>query len=120
MRRFLRNWTAEEPHYNRWSRPWWQHYAVVFTVFGITGSSAMWLVRPHLNSIMFGDIPKSQLTSMQSVASLVAMMPFYYAILFVVGTAFGKQAYVKAMVMRPFTRLRRGRGGQTGQTETKQ
>jgi hypothetical protein len=53
---------------------------------------------------MFGDIPKSQLTVGQTVASLTAMMPFYYAILFVVGTAFGKQAYVKTMVMRPFRR----------------
>ncbi len=99
-----RRWTAAEEPHARWSGAWWKHHAVVFTVFGITGSSAMWLVRPHLYTAMGVEgLP----TTGERLASLVLMMPFYYAILMAVGTAFGKYAYVRDMAMRPIRMMSR-------------
>lgn len=108
MRAAWRRWTAAEPARERWSGAWWRHQAVVFGVFGITGSSAMWIVRPQLYSVMGVDAVTGP-TSSQRMLSLLYMMPFYYAILLVVGTACGKHAYVKNMALRPlrlFTRSR--------------
>jgi hypothetical protein len=95
---FISRWTAAEPEPKRWSGAWWKHHALVFVVFGVTGSSAMWLVRPQLFKAMGvqGDP-----TTGERLASLFLMMPFYYAILLIVGTCFGKHAYVKNMAMRP-------------------
>jgi hypothetical protein len=62
----------------------------------------MWLVRPHLYGLMGVEGPA---TGGQRAASLVLMMPFYYAILMVVGTAFGKYSYVKNIAMRPVRML---------------
>ncbi len=103
-RRAWTRWTGPEQPAARWSGAWWRHHAVVFTVFGVTGSSAMWLVRPQLYALMGVE---GEATSGQRVASLLLMMPFYYAILLLVGTACGKYSYVKNMAMRPvrmFTR----------------
>ncbi len=68
--------------------------------------------------------PRDQITSKQYAASLALMVspgaarvlccnapltraqtPFYYAILLLVGTAFGRLHYFKGMAVRPFTRL---------------
>ena len=67
-------------------------------MFGVTGSAAMWLVRPQLLRAMGVEGAPS---TGERVAALVLMMPFYYAILMAVGTCCGKYAYVKNMATKP-------------------
>merc|ERR1711991_229520 len=112
-------WTAASPAYKRWSSAWWRDKAVVFTVFGITGSSAMWLVRPLLYKHVMDIQPGAVVSTSQRLLSLVYMMPFYYAILLVVGTAFGRYHYVKTMVTRPFTSIAKRFGSKQNQVTKK-
>ena len=100
-------WTGPRAAAARWSGAWWREQAVVVAVFGITGSSAMWLVRPLLYRHLMGLEPGAPVSGAQRALSLLYMMPFYYAILLLVGTACGRYHYVKTMVMRPVTALRR-------------
>jgi hypothetical protein len=58
-------------------------------------------------------------TTGQRLLSLVLMMPFYYSILMVVGTVFGKYHYVKTMAMRPVVMLRQKFGGQQASVKKK-
>jgi hypothetical protein len=54
-----------------------------------------------INSAIVTKKKQGDPTTWERLGSLVLMMPFYYAILLVVGTVFGKHAYVKAMAMKP-------------------
>ena len=49
---FYRSWTAARPEPQRFSTSWWFLWAIRFTVFGITGSSSVYFVRPLLKQFL--------------------------------------------------------------------
>jgi hypothetical protein len=72
LQQFWERWTAERPPHPRWSMPWyalstfprtrrsrvlarpfrWWDMVIIFTVFGITGSSTMFFVRPFITKFL--------------------------------------------------------------------
>lgn len=107
---FWTNWTsAPSPPPPAYSQAWFWDKAVIFTVFGITGSAAVWLVRPLVNQYLLNIAPgtgRAEISRGQHALGLVVMVPFYYVILIFVGTAFGRYAYTMRMVTRPITKIR--------------
>ncbi|CAG8495672.1 5120_t:CDS:2 [Dentiscutata erythropus] len=107
--------TTEE--LKRWSWRWWKEWAIIFIVFGITGSTTVRIVRPVLTNILgieggFIDGPWTY-----RISYLCVTIPLYSLILFIVGTIFRRQAYFKKIVFRMYGRfiperlIKRIRGG---------
>ena len=80
------------------------HYLVVIAVFGITGSLAAVLSRLLLNGVFGMDGSVWSGPWGYRVAYLALIPPSYSAMLVIVGTLFGKQAYFKKRVMRIWRR----------------
>jgi hypothetical protein len=86
------------------SRPNWKESrteaAVMFIIFGVTGSSSMLLVRPAMKNV-FGlegslvDGPNSY-----RVASILMVSPIYACILMFIGTISGRHNYFAKMAMK--------------------
>ena len=80
-------------------RPHWRESkteaAVLFCVFGVTGSSSVGLVRPALHSL---GLEGSMMEGPNSyrVISFFSVTPIYSLILFTVGTLSGRHAYFAA------------------------
>eukprot|EP00298_Acanthocystis_sp_HF-20_P029169 c8050_g1_i1.p1 GENE.c8050_g1_i1~~c8050_g1_i1.p1 ORF type:complete len:173 (+),score=69.57 c8050_g1_i1:37-519(+) len=100
--RRLWNWTIQE-------RPHWKdspvEAAVLFCVFGITGSSSVALVRPALKNTLgiegnMRDGPWSY-----RIASVVLVSPIYAMVLLCVGTAAGRHRYFATMSRNIFARF---------------
>lgn len=105
FRSFWRRWSAAPAEHARFSAAWWLDKAVVFTVFGVTGSTAMWVVRPLLYRHVMGI--EGEPTPAQRGLSLLYMLPAYYAILLTLGTLAGKHHYFRQMATRPFHAVQR-------------
>ena len=77
-----------------------KHYAIVFVVFGITGTLAALFSRLLLNTIldMDGSLWSGPWT--YRLAYLALIPPSYSILLLGVGTLFGKHAYFKKRVLR--------------------
>ena len=118
---FWRRWTAERPLPDRWTFAWWWEMAIIFTVFGITGSSSVFFVRPVMGKVLglegnFGKRMRVKLLihclgSMKEgpwsfrLISLVVLMPIYSVLLVCVGTVFGRHAYFKKFALRMWKRF---------------
>jgi hypothetical protein len=93
----------------RFSRPWFQEGVVVFAVFSLTGTLTVklrkrivQLVKQHLGV----DLSQLMSSSWAIWAMSCAMTaPLYYALLFVIGTLFGRHAYFSRFAMRMWNRL---------------
>jgi len=84
-----------------------RHYVIVIAVFGITGSIAVLLARALLAGLL--GLEGSLWSGPWSfrIAYLLLIPPSYSATLIVVGTAFGKGAYFRRRVLRPWVWLLR-------------
>jgi len=103
--RWYANWTRERPPLQRFSAAWWAEQALICTVFAITGSSAMFFVRPLVTDVLgmkgtWRDGPWSF-----RVANLVLVTPCYTALLLTFGTLFGRQVFFKRVVGRMWGRV---------------
>ncbi len=103
--RFWRRWTAEVPSPPRYSGAWWRETALICTVFAITGSSSMYLVRPAVKTV-FGvegtlvDGPWSY-----RLLCVGVCMPAYSLLLLTFGTLAGRHQYFKRIAMRMWGRF---------------
>ncbi|CAN0143631.1 unnamed protein product, partial [Phaeothamnion confervicola] len=93
------------PAHPRWSTPWWREQALLCTVFAITGSSSVALVRPALKSITgiegtLRDGPWSY-----RFASVMLVSPVYTLILLTLGTAAGRHTFFANMARRMWGRF---------------
>ena len=83
-------WTCTE-------RPTWRESkieaAVMFTVFGITGSTSVALVRPTLKNTIGLEGSWKEGPWSYRIGSLVLVSPVYAVVLIAVGTAFGRHRY---------------------------
>lgn len=49
---FWQDFFAEKPEPQKGTKEWWIHKIVVYTVFSITGSAALFIVRPVLHDVL--------------------------------------------------------------------
>lgn len=102
---FLQRWLAPKEMPKRNTPRWYAEMVLICTVFAITGTSTMVLVRPAMSEILglkgsLKDGPWSY-----RICSLVIMTPLYSALLVVVGTIFGRHAYFRHFAVKMFSRF---------------
>ncbi|KAG7364515.1 hypothetical protein IV203_037788 [Nitzschia inconspicua] len=89
----------------RWTLPWYREIVLICTVFAITGSSTMVLVRPAVSKGLglkgsLKDGPWSY-----RICSIVVMTPIYATLLVVVGTIFGRHHYFRHFSVKMWSRF---------------
>ena len=94
-------WTTQK-------RPSWREdkteAAVLFCVFGLTGSSSVGLVRPCLSKLGLEGSLKDGPNSYR-VISILSVTPIYSMILFTLGTLSGRHAYFASQWRKIFSRF---------------
>ena len=90
-------WTSQQ-------RPHWrdskEEAAVLFTVFGVTGSTSVALVRPSLKHTIGLDGTWRDGPWSYRIGSLLLVSPIYAGVLIALGTACGRHAYFARMGTR--------------------
>ena len=99
------NYTAPKEMPPRWTTPWYAEMILISTVFAITGTSTMVLVRPAVSSGLglkgsLKDGPWSY-----RICSLVIMTPIYATLLVCVGTVFGRHHYFRHFSVKMWSRF---------------
>lgn len=88
------SWTTQQ-------RPHWKNdykeAAVLFVVFGITGSSSVALVRPFLKNVFHMEGSLKDGPNSYRVFSILLVSPIYACVLLAVGTVFGRHNYFANM-----------------------
>jgi len=102
---FLQRWTAHKEIPPRGTLKWYGEMVLICTVFAITGTSTMVLVRPAVSEGLglrgsLKDGPWSY-----RICSLVIMTPLYSAMLVLVGTVFGRHFYFRHFAVKMFSRF---------------
>jgi hypothetical protein len=102
---FLEKFLAPKPMPTRYTPKWYAEMMLICTVFGITGSTTMVVVRPAVTDVLklegnFRDGPWSY-----RICSLVIMTPIYATLLVCVGTVFGRHAYFRHFSVKMWSRF---------------
>ena len=102
---FLQRFLAPKPMPPRNTPAWYKEMILICTVFAITGSSTMFLVRPAMTKVLglegsLRDGPWSY-----RICSIVIMTPLYATLLVCVGTVFGRHAYFRHFSVKMFSRF---------------
>lgn len=103
--RFWQSFTGPKPMPERWTPSWYREMVLVCTVFAITGSSTMIVVRPAVSKGLglhgsMKDGPWSY-----RICSLVIMTPIYATLLVMVGTVFGRHHYFRHFSVKMWSRF---------------
>jgi len=98
-------WTAPREMPPRNTPRWYGEMILICTVFAITGTSTMVLVRPAVSNVLqlkgsLKDGPWSY-----RICSLVIMTPLYATLLVAIGTIFGRHAYFRHFAVKIFSRF---------------
>lgn len=84
------DWTTQ-------SRPTWRESikeaAVLFTVFGVTGTSSVVIIRPVLKKVLGLEGSLMEGPNSYRIASILCVSPFYGLFLFLIGTAAGRHNF---------------------------
>ncbi|CAD7944906.1 unnamed protein product [Amoebophrya sp. A120] len=98
-------WTTKaEPERARWSQDWWLDGLLKCTVFAITGTSSVTLVRPALAKVGLVGSLKDGPNSYR-VLSIFLVSPVYTLILLTVGTLAGRHTYFAKMAQKMWRRF---------------
>ncbi|KAJ1508156.1 hypothetical protein HMI54_010817 [Coelomomyces lativittatus] len=83
---------------------YYKEIAIIFTVFGITGTSSLKLVRYTLNAVIG---PGSLIDGPNTwrLAYLFCGLPMYSALLLTLGTLSGRGTYFRAMLIKMHSRF---------------
>ena len=84
---------------------WYREMVLLCTVFAITGTSTMVLVRPAMSNVlsMKGSLKDGPWS--YRICSIVIMTPLYACMLVLVGTTFGRHAYFRHFAVKMFSRF---------------
>ncbi|CAG8449006.1 17902_t:CDS:2 [Funneliformis caledonium] len=104
-RQYVTKSGCEQEEMKRWSWTWWKELTIILTVFAITGSTTVRIVRPIVTNVFgieggFIDGPWSYRLTYLSIT-----LPLYSLILLVVGTIFRRHNYFKGIVLRMWGRF---------------
>lgn len=102
---FIQRWMAHKEIPPRGTLKWYGEMVLLCTVFAITGTSTMVLVRPAVSDVLglqgsLKDGPWSY-----RICSIVIMTPLYSAMLVFVGTVFGRHHYFRHFAVKMFSRF---------------
>mmetsp|Transcript_29477 Transcript_29477/g.35057 ORF Transcript_29477/g.35057 Transcript_29477/m.35057 type:complete len:218 (-) Transcript_29477:8-661(-) len=101
----LQRWMAPRDMPPRGTVKWYAEMVLICTVFAVTGTSTMVIVRPAISDVLglkgnFKDGPWSY-----RICSLIVMTPLYSMMLVIVGTAAGRHAYFRHFAVKMFRRF---------------
>ena len=102
---FLQRWMAPKEMPPRWTLRWYGEMVLICTVFGITGTSTMVLVRPAVSDVLGLKGSFKQGPWSYRICSLVIMTPVYATLLVCVGTIFGRHSYFRFFAVKMFSRF---------------
>lgn len=102
---FLQRWMGPKEMPQRGTNRWYGEMVLICTVFAITGSSTMVLVRPAVSNVLGLEGSLKDGPWSYRVCSLVIMTPLYASLLVVVGTVFGRHAYFRHFAVKMFSRF---------------
>lgn len=97
--------TGAKPMPERWTLPWYREMVLICTVFAITGTSTMVVVRPAVSN---GLGLKGSLKDgpwAYRISSIVIMTPIYATLLVLVGTVFGRHHYFRHFSVKMWSRF---------------
>ncbi|KAK9768309.1 hypothetical protein K7432_001147 [Basidiobolus ranarum] len=89
----------------RWSWPWWKEWSIIMTVFAITGSSTVKVVRPVLKDVLGVEGSFTEGPWSYRGAYLATTLPLYSCILVTVGTIFGRRLHFQQIALRMWGRF---------------
>jgi len=102
---FLQKWMGPTEIPPRWTLRWYGEMTLICTVFAISGTSTMVLVRPAMNEILGLRGSMREGPWSYRLCSLFIMTPVYPFILITVGTTFGRHAYFRHFAVKMFSRF---------------
>ncbi|CAB9514669.1 expressed unknown protein [Seminavis robusta] len=102
---FLQRFLAPKEMPERGTFAWYREMVLICTVFAITGTSTMMLVRPAVKNVLglqgsFKEGPWSY-----RICTIVIMSPLYSILLVMVGTVFGRHAYFRFFSVKMLSRF---------------
>jgi hypothetical protein len=89
----------------RGTAQWYREMVLLCTVFAITGTSTMVLVRPAMSDILGLNGSLKEGPWSYRICSIVIMTPLYACMLVLVGTTFGRHAYFRHFAVKMFSRF---------------
>eukprot|EP01089_Gocevia_fonbrunei_P012211 TRINITY_DN2820_c0_g1_i3.p1 TRINITY_DN2820_c0_g1~~TRINITY_DN2820_c0_g1_i3.p1 ORF type:complete len:194 (-),score=3.97 TRINITY_DN2820_c0_g1_i3:92-673(-) len=106
---FTSYWLSEAATKKTWSFEWFLEKLIICIIFGITGTSSMYCVRPLLNPFWKAEPnepPPSMINGPWSYrfTSLIVITPVYSCILLTVGAIFGQYHYFSKVAKRIWAR----------------
>ena len=102
---FLERFLAPKPMPPRYTPKWYAEMVLICTVFGITGSSTMVVVRPAVTDVLKLEGSMRDGPWSYRICSLVIMTPIYATLLVCVGTVFGRHAYFRHFSVKMWSRF---------------
>jgi len=102
---FLASFLGPKEMPPRWSFPWYREMVLLCTVFAITGSSTMVLVRPAVSKGLGLEGSLKNGPWSYRICSIVVMTPIYATLLVVVGTVFGRHQYFRHFSVKIWSRF---------------
>jgi len=102
---WLQRWMAPKEIPPRWTTAWYREMVLICTVFAITGSSTMVLVRPMVSHGLGLKGSMKEGPWSYRICSIIIMTPLYAGLLVVVGTLFGRHAYFRFFAVKMFSRF---------------
>jgi len=97
---FLQRWLGPKEIPPRGTLKWYGEMTLICTVFAITGTSTMFLVRPAMSEVLGlkGSLKEGPWS--YRICSIVIMTPLYSTLLVIVGTIFGRHAYFRHFAVK--------------------
>ncbi|KAF9164666.1 hypothetical protein DFQ26_001197 [Actinomortierella ambigua] len=89
----------------RFSHNWWKEWAVIMTVFAITGSSSVYFVKPILKNVFQLEGSMQEGPWSYRLTYVCTTMPTYSVTLLAVASVFGRRPYFQKVVLRMWSRF---------------
>ncbi|CAJ1925808.1 unnamed protein product [Cylindrotheca closterium] len=102
---FWQRFIGPKPMPERWTAAWYREVTLICTVFAITGSSTMVLVRPAVSKGLALEGSMKEGPWSYRICSIVIMTPIYATLLVMVGTLFGRHHYFRHFSVKMWSRF---------------
>lgn len=102
---FLQRWMAPKEIPPKGTLNWYGEMTLICTVFAITGTSTMILVRPAVSDVLGLKGSMKEGPWSYRICSLIIMTPLYSAMLVCVGTVFGRHHYFRHFAVKMASRF---------------
>jgi hypothetical protein len=102
---FLQRFLGPKPMPPRSTFAWYREMVLICTVFAITGTSTMMLVRPAVKNVLGLEGSFKEGPWAYRISTIVIMSPLYSILLVMVGTVFGRHAYFRFFSVKMLSRF---------------